>query len=316
MSLVHRRSPAEAASIATEAVPAATEACDRRELGMAVAFQTLYLTPDVAAPQLDEVARIAAETGDELVRFYERHFRAFVIQDTGDRQAARACMQEAISIVSGLGDRWLTTQASVHLAGMCLQFGDNEAARQHLRSILPSLIDHLDWVAAPQVLLEAAILAARSGRHAEALRLVGAQRRLREEIGSRQYPGEVELEAGAVLHDHPQESRYLAEGERLSLGEALALARAVLEVSTELSEGRKRGRDILTRREREVAQLVEEGLTNREIAARLFITERTAEGHVEQIRSKLGFRSRAQVAAWAAQQRLSAGGAKAGTKDP
>ena len=54
----------------------------------------------------------------------------------------------------------------------------------------------------------------------------------------------------------------------------------------------------LTRREREVADLVAEGLTNREIAARLFISERTAESHVEQIRNKLGFHSRAQIAAW------------------
>lgn len=57
----------------------------------------------------------------------------------------------------------------------------------------------------------------------------------------------------------------------------------------------------LTRREREIAGLVAEGLTNREIARRLFISERTAEGHVEQIRNKLGFTSRSQVASWATQ---------------
>ena len=57
----------------------------------------------------------------------------------------------------------------------------------------------------------------------------------------------------------------------------------------------------LTRREREIAELVAEGLTNREIANRLFISERTAEGHVEQIRNKLGFTSRSQVASWATQ---------------
>jgi DNA-binding CsgD family transcriptional regulator/sugar lactone lactonase YvrE len=56
----------------------------------------------------------------------------------------------------------------------------------------------------------------------------------------------------------------------------------------------------LTRREREVAILVAEGLTNREIATRLFISERTAESHVEQIRGKLGFRSRVQIANWVA----------------
>jgi DNA-binding CsgD family transcriptional regulator/sugar lactone lactonase YvrE len=54
----------------------------------------------------------------------------------------------------------------------------------------------------------------------------------------------------------------------------------------------------LTPREREVAALIADGLTNRQIATRLFISERTAEHHVEQIRSKLGFHSRAQVAAW------------------
>ncbi len=59
----------------------------------------------------------------------------------------------------------------------------------------------------------------------------------------------------------------------------------------------------LSRREREVAELVAEGLTNREIAGRLVISERTAEGHVEQIRNKLGFRSRAQIAAWVVAER-------------
>ena len=54
----------------------------------------------------------------------------------------------------------------------------------------------------------------------------------------------------------------------------------------------------LSRREREVAELVAEGLTNRQVAHKLFIAERTAEFHVEQIRNKLGFHSRAQVAAW------------------
>lgn len=55
----------------------------------------------------------------------------------------------------------------------------------------------------------------------------------------------------------------------------------------------------LTPREREVAKLVAEGLTNRQIAERLVVSERTAEGHVEQIRNKLGFHSRSQIAAWA-----------------
>jgi DNA-binding CsgD family transcriptional regulator/pimeloyl-ACP methyl ester carboxylesterase len=54
----------------------------------------------------------------------------------------------------------------------------------------------------------------------------------------------------------------------------------------------------LSRREHEVAAMVAAGLSNAEIASRLSISTRTAEAHVEHIRSKLNFRSRAQVAAW------------------
>ncbi|MDV8070677.1 protein kinase [Rhodococcus sp. IEGM 1366] len=54
----------------------------------------------------------------------------------------------------------------------------------------------------------------------------------------------------------------------------------------------------LTRREREVAALVAQGLTNKAIAANLVISPRTAQGHVEHILVKLGFTSRAQIAAW------------------
>ena len=54
----------------------------------------------------------------------------------------------------------------------------------------------------------------------------------------------------------------------------------------------------LTARQREVAALVADGLTNRQIAERLGIQERSAEGHLERIRQRLGVTSRAQVAAW------------------
>ncbi len=61
----------------------------------------------------------------------------------------------------------------------------------------------------------------------------------------------------------------------------------------------------LSRRELNVAQLVAQGMTNREIADKLFIAERTAEGHVEHIRNKLGFHSRSQIASWVARQKSS-----------
>lgn len=56
----------------------------------------------------------------------------------------------------------------------------------------------------------------------------------------------------------------------------------------------------LTRREAEVAELLGQGLTNQQIADRLVVAVRTAEGHVERILGKLGFTSRSQVAVWTA----------------
>jgi DNA-binding CsgD family transcriptional regulator len=58
----------------------------------------------------------------------------------------------------------------------------------------------------------------------------------------------------------------------------------------------------LSQREREVAELVADGLSNREIATRLVISERTAQNHVQHILGKLGFINRAQIAAWVSRQ--------------
>jgi len=59
---------------------------------------------------------------------------------------------------------------------------------------------------------------------------------------------------------------------------------------------------VLTRRERQVAELVHEGLSNKEIADALVISPRTVEAHVEHVLVKLGFTSRTQVAAWIGEQ--------------
>src|SRR5205807_9761623 len=59
----------------------------------------------------------------------------------------------------------------------------------------------------------------------------------------------------------------------------------------------------LAKREVEVARLVAEGLSNKQVAARLFISERTVATHVGHILDKLGFKSRAQIAGWISSDR-------------
>jgi pimeloyl-ACP methyl ester carboxylesterase/DNA-binding CsgD family transcriptional regulator len=88
-------------------------------------------------------------------------------------------------------------------------------------------------------------------------------------------------------------------------GDAASVVRAILEFLGETAPAVPAGLPLslplplpLTPRQLEVAALVAAGRTNREIAQRLGIEERSAEGHVERIRRRLGVTSRAQIAAW------------------
>jgi len=58
-----------------------------------------------------------------------------------------------------------------------------------------------------------------------------------------------------------------------------------------------------TPRERQMVELVSQGLTNRQMAGRLALSVRTVDGHLERVRSKLGCSNRVQIAAWFAQNR-------------
>jgi ATP/maltotriose-dependent transcriptional regulator MalT len=104
-----------------------------------------------------------------------------------------------------------------------------------------------------------------------------------------------------------------AEGDRTSADRELELAARAFERigatrEKAIAEATLKGQAAdplrpLTRRQREVARLVAEGQSNRDIASTLVVSERTAEYHVQQILNTLGFDSRAQIAAWYAQRR-------------
>ncbi|MDQ4010097.1 MAG: LuxR family transcriptional regulator [Actinomycetota bacterium] len=70
-----------------------------------------------------------------------------------------------------------------------------------------------------------------------------------------------------------------------------------------LTQGQLKPAGPLTPREREVAELVAHGLTNREIAARLYLSERTAQNHVQHILTKLDLSNRSQIAVWITSRR-------------
>jgi DNA-binding CsgD family transcriptional regulator len=106
------------------------------------------------------------------------------------------------------------------------------------------------------------------------------------------------LDSREVALDHARRAH--AELERLGAERDAAVAAALArELGGKVRSG-PRSVGLLSRREREVLRLVAEGLTNAQIAARLYISPKTAEHHVGRILGKLGVRSRAEAAAYAA----------------
>ena len=119
--------------------------------------------------------------------------------------------------------------------------------------------------------------------------------------------------ATELLAGDPDGVGYLLKDRVTDIGEFDAALRRVAaggtaldpEVVRQLLGGRRAtALDRLTPREREVLALIAQGHGNREIAERLFITEKTAEHHVSNILGKLGFTSRVQAAAYAVEQGL------------
>jgi predicted ATPase/DNA-binding CsgD family transcriptional regulator len=137
-----------------------------------------------------------------------------------------------------------------------------------------------------------------------AARLLGAMEHLRAEVGASIHPAMASAlsDATASVMAALGPAKFQDEfgsGKRLSREAAarLALREAAPPAAAAAEQGTS---GMLGRREVDVARLVAEGLSNKEIGARLFISERTVESHVRSILNKLGFNSRAQIAGWMA----------------
>jgi DNA-binding CsgD family transcriptional regulator len=200
--------------------------------------------------------------------------------------------------------------ALANLGGLATARGAYAAAHQRLSASLVIQQDLADTAGAAFVLERLAALAAAQGRHASALRLAGAAAALRRAAGAPLSPvGQAKLDAtlAPARRAAPETAATDARpsGEAPSLGEAVAEALSV--AWSEPAAGAPDGAAGLTPREREVAGLIAQGRTNRQIAEALVITQGTAANHVVHILNKLGFSSRTRIAAWAVAQGLADG---------
>jgi predicted ATPase/DNA-binding SARP family transcriptional activator/DNA-binding CsgD family transcriptional regulator len=183
--------------------------------------------------------------------------------------------------------------------------GDHERATRLLHQSLEVHRDLGDrWRAAS--VLEGLVSSNRElGRREQAARLLGGAEALREAIGAPLPPCERldhdrNVSALRAATDEAAFPRARGEGRAMSPEQAIEYALGTEEPHPRGAFQRAPDRltdEMLTRREREVAALARRGLTNRQIATMLSISEHTAATHLHRILKKLGLRSRAQLSA-------------------
>jgi DNA-binding CsgD family transcriptional regulator len=267
----------------------------------------------------EESLALAWELGDRTRVASSLFSLAEAAHATGDPSVASRYSEAQLAAATEGGDAWMVALASFRLAELARSAGDSAGAAAHYARCLHLCRQHGFRGGAALSLVGLAALALERGRPERAARRLGAAEALR--AGTPFYLFELPREIArnertsaaiqAALAAHPAAPSWLAAGRSLSFERAVeeALQEAAAEPETAGTELLTAGAEALTPREREVASLVARGHTNRQIAAHLVIAERTAMRHVENVMAKLGVHSRAEVAAWAAQQGLLAPGA-------
>jgi DNA-binding NarL/FixJ family response regulator len=217
-----------------------------------------------------------------------------------DLGAVRASAAEGARLARAAGDLYVLEMMLLNLAVTALIAGDQEQAMPLLTESLHIAGTIDDRVAKFYLLGAIGAVAAGTGQPDLAARLLGAAQTMRANAGASVLPvlasPLAQAEAAALAALGP--ARYaaaFAAGRDLDQVEAVALALG--EQPSRHQEGAAAAAP-LGKREADVARLIAAGLTNRQIAARLFISERTVDAHVRAILTKLGFSTRAQVASW------------------
>ena len=300
--------PDGAEPLLEEAIELASRLEERHETAMALAFLGSCRLMQGRLEEALDVFRRALSTGgdapDPLMRAIVTAGMAAAVGQQGDVDQAIAWCREAIAVSEASSDKWHKAQALCQLGDLLRRRGAPdeaaEAARQALR--LQRLFHHA--VGTAQCFDTLAWIADLGGDFAHAARLLGAADAVRRSTDIRlpgrliEHRDEVVARArkalGAVAFE---EARALGVRSTIEDNVAFAQGEPVSDVAPPSSLDPP-----LTRREREIAELIATGASNKEIASALVISPRTAEGHVVHILNKLGFTSRVQIAAWVSGQ--------------
>jgi predicted ATPase/class 3 adenylate cyclase/DNA-binding CsgD family transcriptional regulator len=221
----------------------------------------------------------------------------------GDFRRASDILTECVSTVKADGDVRGTANYLDSLAFAQLGLNDNEAAAVSWREAISISRGLNDDIGIVYGLVGLSLVAGAVGNDLRALRLASAVNRMSRarslEFGTwvNRQAEDSQRQSRSRLGTRKSEEAW-KQGWAMSVDQAIDYALRDSEPETAVDAGP------LSIREQGVAKLIAAGLTNREIAERLFISERTAESHVERIRNKLDVRSRTEIATWAVEHGL------------
>ena len=257
----------------------------------ASAFVQLAAGDAAASRETWEAARERTRMDPQLAPMHL--WSALAPMACGDLAAARRWADDVVSATEG----WSLAAALMTRARVRIAQGEFDAAERDAYDALDLAAQLRGDLLIPVALDCVAITAATAGNHPRAARLFGAAEAARRRMGMVRFKVlESTDEAGIAaareeLGDNDFDAAW-AEGAALSTGEAVAYAQRGRGEHTRASSGWAS----LTRAELDVARLVSEGLGNKDVAARLFVSPRTVQAHLTHIYTKLGLTSRVQLA--------------------
>jgi non-specific serine/threonine protein kinase len=226
----------------------------------------------------------------------------------GDWTTARGHLEASISAAREVGDGFWVASVLPRLAYVVLTQGETTSARSLLAESLAAFRNLGDKSGIVRCLEGSACLAAALREDGSAVSLAATAASIRHTIKAPISPPEAAtLDRWLVpAHRRLRSAEVEAarrDGEHMTVEQAIGLA---LSVRPDGNGTRATvGPSVLSPREVQVAHLVTDGLTNRQIGERLVITPGTAALHVKHILAKLSFNSRSQIAAWIGASRAS-----------